>query len=233
MNVDVLCDQFERSGVIARYAAGTPSGEADRGFEDHYLTCARCQSSLLAGVATRDCFAAGTAIRRPSRLRPVLLLATAASLATIFGIRGLGRDDVEKIGAVDEAPLYLGATVRGNDIAGSLIFDSAMAAYNAGNYERALNGFDRLPPDEREPVVEFFSAASYLMLGQPRDAETLFTRVIAFGATPYKAEAHFYRAKARLQQRDERGAINDLREASAHASPIAENARVLLQQLNP
>ena len=54
-----------------------------------------------------------------------------------------------------------------------------------------------------------------------------FTRVIAMGDTPYRAESHYYRAKAALQLGQRAEALDDLRVAEAGAGTLATQARTL------
>lgn len=222
------CARFEGDGTIARYAAGNLPPDESAAFEDHYLVCELCQRSVRAASGARKHFASGARIRNR---RPWMIGLTAATIATaaLFSIADVLR--VRRLGEVTEAPLYLGSPVRSSEDAESLVFDSAMAAYNEQRYDDALAQLDRIQSSDGRVVDEFFSGISALMLGQYRRAERHLSVVIAAGDSPFYAEALYYRAKARLQRGSTDGAAADLRNAAQQDSPIRAEAAALLEQM--
>ena len=224
-----LCDAFEANGTIARYVAGTLDDRHAAEFENHYVTCERCQDSLKAGVAVRA--AAQPAVKeRRFAWRTTALLAAAASLAIFAALRGYQYRTLRSWGDVDAAPLYVGSAVRGGGDAAT--FDSAMAAYTRADYATAAHTLEQISQNSQpQPVVIFFLGASRLMLHDARAAEASFTDVLQRGATIYQPESYFYRAKARLQRGQRTGALSDLHAAAASDNPIALDARALLKQL--
>lgn len=229
MTQSFVCEAFEANGTIARYVAGQLDDEKSAEFEDHFLTCERCQHSIAAGFAVRS---APHARRRRSFTLVWVPVALAASLVGVIGLRAYRVQQLRQLGAVQVAPIFLGSPMRSaGEEAGT--FDSAMAAYNRADYPRATSLLRKLATTSAaaEPVVPFFEGASELMHKQPADAESAFTQVIAAGPSVYRAEAYFYRAKTRLQRGERAGAIADLKAAVQEQRPISDDAARLLDKL--
>ncbi|MGQ0813503.1 MAG: tetratricopeptide repeat protein [Gemmatimonadota bacterium] len=229
MSHELECARFEAAGTIVKYVARTIEPAEGAAFEDHLIICERCQTSVRAGSGARQHFqSGGTIVRNRGNLRWLVGLPAAASLAALIASRGIETAQLKQLGVVDAAPLYLGVPVRGDDEE-ALRFDSAMAAYNAGDYQAALRHFDALR--DGGVVVDFFAGVSELMLKRAGKAETRLSRVIAAGNSPYYAEALYYRAKSYLQQRRKAHALADLRAAGALQSPLTPQAEELLNEL--
>jgi len=111
---------------------------------------------------------------------------------------------------------------------GDSIFDAAMVAYGDGAYAAAARGLVRaLAAGVDSAPAVFFLGASELMTGRPDDAATAFRRVLALGDTPYRAEAHYYLAKALLRKGKAGPALRELRAVPPGDFPIAESAAAL------
>lgn len=230
MNLQMECARYEADGTIARYVAGKLAPEDVAAFEDHYLQCERCQRSVRAGSGARDHFAAGATIRGVTRW-PWAVGLVAAGIATILVAQTFASNDMRKLGLVEHAPMYLGTPIRGDADAAAALFDSAMIAYNEERYADAQHHFSRIDDPDGRIVVDFYAGVSALMLRRPQEGERSLSAVVAAGASPYYAEALYYRAKAHLQQNDKAAALADLRVAIGIPSPAAQQAAALLKQM--
>ena len=224
----MLCDNYEANGTIARYVAREMGEDEAAAFENHFLTCERCQRSIEVGWSVR----AQPAAIRPRYVRTKAILLTAAAASAIFlGVRGFRNANVKALGVVDTAPIYLGAEMRASGDANAR-FNAAMNAYTAGHYSAAAQQLAVVEEASTDPVAPFFRGASMLMERRARDAAAEFTKVINAGESLYLAEAYYYRAKAHLQRGERDDAVEDLKAATAHAGPMHDNAARLLQQLS-
>lgn len=229
MNHTLQCARYESDGTMARYVAGSLPAEEVAAFEDHFLLCERCQTSVRAGSGVRDHFASGAPLRRRVRWNPWYSGVAVAALGGLLLLRAVDSNETRHYGEVRQAPLYLGTPVRGQQ--DDTRFDAAMLAYNEGRYADALQQLRGIEGSESRVVIDFFAGASALMLGEAVVAAQAFTAVIEAGASPYYAEALYYRAKAELQRGREKAAVQDLRIAVGLGSPISEQAVTLLKQL--
>lgn len=224
--------------LIERYLAGRLSPDETVAFEDHYVSCRRCQDDLRLGVATRRGLAAIPA-RRESvrrRVRPAHVALGLAAAAGVAGVLLIARDrvseDVARLGGVLEPPVYLGVAVRGIEESRDSLFAAAMSAYAARRYEEAAKGLgEALAAGVDSAPALFFRAASLLMMGRNRDAEQGFRDVIALGETPYTPEASFFRAKALLRLGNAREAGAELRVVAAKDDELGNWARALADSL--
>ena len=227
------CNEFEASGTIARYVAGNLDEAAAEDFENHYLTCVRCQTTVRAGAALR-----GSDISRATgtRTRRVMIGAAitvaAASFAGISLWRGGDTRMLRDLGRVDVAPLYLGSPVRAADSRDAVLFDSAMTLYGARRYQDAARVLESARASSNDvPALNFFLGASHLLAGAPERAAAAFGVVIDAGESLYLTEAYLYRAKAQLQQGRRSAALADLRTAGQRGGAAGESAQQLLEQL--
>jgi hypothetical protein len=228
MKQDIRCVSFEADGTIARYAAGRLPAEDSAVFEDHYLLCLRCQASVRAASGVQRHFGSGAVIRNR---RPWMIGLAVATIATVvfFNVRDVMQ--ARRLGAVENAPLYLGSPVRSAGDDQAQLFDAAMTAYGEEHYADALAQLARIESSEGRSVVDFYAGVSALMVDRNRDAQDRFSAVIARGESPFYAEALFYRAKAFLRRGRKASAIADLRAAAALVSNIQPEAAALLRQL--
>ena len=231
----LTCESVEAAGMVERYTAGQLSPAEQDAFESHFLTCDRCQRAILVGAVARAELR-GAPVLHPVRasprwgLRIGVAVAAAAGLAAVLLLPG-GEppSSLRRLGDLTVAPIYLGIPVRaGAPLPGDSIFDRAMAAYRDEYYGQAVVALRAALDAGVEPApAEFFLAASQLMTDRPVAAAEGFGRVVALGATPYLAEAHYYRAKAllRLGRADE--ALRDLEQAAANTGATGAAARAL------
>lgn len=219
------CESVELAGMVERYTRGQLSPGEQDAFESHFLTCDRCQRAILVGAAARAELRGASAlpIRASPRwpLRIGVAVAAAAGLAAVLLLpRGEPPSSLRRLGDLTVAPIYLGIPVRaGAPLPGDSIFDRAMAAYRDEYYGQAVVALRAaLDAGVEAAPAEFFLAASQLMTGRPEPSVEGFGRVIALGATPYLAEAHYYRAKALLRLGRAADALRDLELASTNGA---------------
>jgi len=233
MRQTIACDDFAEGAFVERYLLKRLSPAEQEAFEGHFLTCESCQQAVELGIAIRGALPKVTAL--PARRSWVALagglgLAAAAGLAAVLLLPSQRPSaELTRLGAVVQAPLYLGIPVRADPATSAdSLFGAAMASYAAERYSEAAPalraalraGVDSAP-------AEFFLAASALMSRQAEDAATGFARVIALGDTPYRSEAYFYRGKALLRLGRAAEALADLRSAAALEGVIGGQARAL------
>ena len=227
------CERFRAGGFVEGYAPGKLSAEEAEAFEAHFLTCDRCQQDLVLAAGIRAALRGHRGVGRRRRWpgwAGGIGLAAAAGLAGILLMTPRRVPAaVARLGAVVQAPVYLGIPVRGGQPAtADSLFDAAMTAYTAEHYadaERELavalaEGVDPLP-------AQFFLGASALMTGHAPRAVEAYGRVIALGDSPYLAEAHYYRAKALLRLGRSGEALADLSRATRLGGIIGASALAL------
>ena len=217
------CNAVEERGLVERYVAGSLDEENLRAFEIHLLGCAECQTDVRTGAAVREAMRHPEEHRRHHIFRIAGLAAAAAIVMVLLIPRATAKDPLTTLGATREAPVYLGVPIRGT--ADDSIFAAAMAEYSRRDFASAARQLRGVGGEAAVPAA-FFRGSSLLMLGKADAATAEFSRVIALGASPYLAEAHFYRAKAHLLRGRANEALADLRAAAADSS-VAEQARLL------
>ena len=253
------CDAFVAGFVIERYAAGTLPEHESRPFEEHLLTCDRCQEELQLAIVVREALReadvraapAGSGsdedpVRRidlapdePPRLPWRGIGAVTLAAAAVAVLLLIPRDHVSaefaELGRVTQPPVYLGVPVRQAPARPDSVFGAAMMAYVAGDYEGTVTGLDAALAAGFEPApAEFFRGASLLMLDRTDEAITAFDAVVAQGESPYLPEAHYYRAKALLTVGRPDDALVALHASTAVApagAEIAASARALADSI--
>ena len=226
------CDAVADQAVVERYLAGGLSEEQREEFESHFLTCQRCQDAIVLGAGIRAAWPRVRA-RPPRRWLLVgggLGMAAAAGLAALvlFTPKRVP-EAVERLGALVQAPIYLGIPVRGGPSGPpDSLFAVAMTAYVAERFGEAAAGLQAALSAGVDSVpADFFLGASQLMTSRPADAAASFAKVIAAGDSPYLAEARFYRAKALLRLGEVSGALAELNQSAKLGGVIGAYARAL------
>ncbi len=234
MNSTATCDRLADHAVAAGYLAGRLTEEESADFEAHYLTCAACQEALRLGAAIRHELPAAAKVG--ARVRWLLIGGPVGLAAAVAGIMLLGGGPdpaITALGAVRQAPIYLGVPVRLDPATGAdSLFARAMRAYVEERYADAAQGLRAaLVAGVDAAPAEFFLGASLLMEGLPDESLEPLSRVIALGDTPYRSEAHYYRAKALLQQGRTRDAMVELAAVSGDQSVIGLTAGALADSI--
>lgn len=97
MSDRLSCDEVGAGFVIERYVAGTLSEPETGAFEEHLLTCERCQQEIPLAVAIREALPAVKAgrTRRPAWFRTSTI--TVAAAAVLAGVLLISRDRVPDV----------------------------------------------------------------------------------------------------------------------------------------
>lgn len=187
-----------------RYAAGRMPDAQRIAFENHFVTCAECQSNVRLASAL---YAAHSGTHSPQRAASAsgrrvrwAGVAIAAGIGALLLLRAERASGITALGVVAEAPPYAGIAVRSGAGAGEALFDAAMREYAAAHYAAAATGLQKaLAAGEDSIPTEFFIGASALLSGDSRIAADAFSVVAAKGDSPYADEAQLYHAKALLR----------------------------------
>lgn len=221
--------------VAQRYAANQLTPQEAAAFEEHLLTCERCQSEALLSVALRRVArdTSATARRRMPWFATGAALLAAAVAAVLILPSGIERD-LSDLGRLVNPPAYAGVSVRSSPARGDSLFASAMAAYNERRYDDAASGLRAALAAGTDSIpTMFFMASTDLMAGRPRGAAAAYGRVIAAGpaASPYLEEAHLYRAHALLQLGRATDAVADLEAVVRMDGPYRNAADALAARI--
>lgn len=106
----------------------------------------------------------------------------------------------------------------------------AFAAYEAGNYQTAIENFNKIPTADKKEYLDFYMGQSYLVLGQNAEAKTFFENAIA-AKSEFIAEAHWYSALIAIKEKDKESAISNLKTLTSNYDFQKEKALELLQEL--
>lgn len=198
--------------TVAAYVDGRLSSSDAAGAEAHLAECATCRAEVVQVNAIVR--------RRRPRRRYVGALAAAAVLILLMVPRVVrspvlsSGDAVRELGAVAQPPVYLGVSVRAASEQGTRMFATGMRAYTDARYTDAVTDLrGARSSGVQGPAATFFLGASLLMLGDATSAVEELARVIAMGQTQYRAEAHYYRAKALLRLNRRSDALTELEQA--------------------
>lgn len=114
----------------------------------------------------------------------------------------------------------------------TLRFQSAIEAYEAGNYQKALRSFEQLPSDWQElPQVQFYTGICHLEQQNWEKATTLLTNV--YQSDKMHEQATWYLALVQLRQENTAAAkklLTEIVERPDH--PYYSKAKQLLTELN-
>ena len=162
------------------------------------------------------------------RRRAVAGLALAASLLLLVLARREPAALASRLGGVAVAPTYLGIQLRGESSAADSVFQAGMNDYMERRYSHAVTFFRRSRSvDGDHARDDFFLGVSLLMTNEPVAAGESFSRVVRLGESPYRSEAYFYRAKARLRLGRIDEALGDLALAVSRRDDNSSNAAAL------
>ena len=107
----------------------------------------------------------------------------------------------------------------------------AFAAYEAGEYEKAVTAFQELRSTGGISHGDFYQALSYLQLGKNAQAIDLLKNVI-LNDEAFKAEANWYMALAYLKDSDKVNAVATLKKHVADFNYNKNKAEALLRELD-
>jgi len=247
MRPELTCRIVLEEDLAERYVTGALEGDELEEFEAHIIECSRCQAGVLQAVAIREGLRAseqsesgsetkneqGETDSRPwFRRIPRIVWVPGTAAAVLAGILLFSPERVpprlSALGEVEQAPIYLGIPVRQEVVVADSMFDRAMLAYLANEFQAAVTGLEEAVAAGFDPLpAQFFLGSSLLMLDRPSEAAEAFGVVIASGDSPYLPEAYFYRAKALLRLGDIELAQRDLRAAAGASAEISDHAQAL------
>lgn len=107
----------------------------------------------------------------------------------------------------------------------------AFAAYEAGDYEKAVAAFQELRSTGGISHVDFYQALSYLQLGKNTQAIDLLKNVM-LNDEVFRAEANWYLALAYLKDSDKVNAVAALKRQVQDFEYSKEKAEALLRELD-
>ena len=257
----MTCEDVERHELAERYVLGRLEKDQQKAFENHYFRCSACLERLRIVEEACHALAVDAPRPRAGRWRYIAAgLAAAAALVLALrvtedqwrdflflspgpgsangpapppsrGSASPSRPLPPSAGAV-KLPRYTAPQLRSTPPEAQRVFREAMDPYSSGNCDDAVSGLRRaVQMDESLIQARFYLAACELILGRPESAEDQLHRVVAGGESPHLEDAHFFLAKARIQQGDVAGARQELARVIAMKGQRRTEAQRLLAQL--
>jgi tetratricopeptide (TPR) repeat protein len=132
-----------------------------------------------------------------------------------------------------QPPTFAAGSLRGIDDDATARFREGMKHYAQGDYRGAIVGLRaavRLDPAAAHAT--FFLGVAHLLAGQLEPGIGALRQTIGLGDSPYLEEAHFYLAKAFLQNNDPAGARQELARTIQLRGPLEGQAQQLLADLD-
>jgi tetratricopeptide (TPR) repeat protein len=258
--VVMTCDRVVRDEIIEQYVTGGLGAEDREAFEQHYFDCERCSEALDVHLRIQSELDQPSSSGVPTterRRRPVwvaLALAAAAIVAVALwwphrvpqpepavadgavqpGPAGATSPVVTlaELAAV-EPPAYRPVTLRSPGDTATRRFREAMESYARGDFAGAIPGLQAAAAlDARQPSIQFFLGACYLLTDDIDDAVRTLQVSVALGESAYLEEAQFYLAKAFLHRGDVEAARTALRATVELRGDREQEAQRLLQQID-
>lgn len=128
--------------------------------------------------------------------RVAAALALVAVLALLWWQQAPGADQLY---ATHYAPLENKVTTMG--IAQDAAIEQGMAHYDAGDYNKALEAFDKAlsTPSDDTKILLLYRGICLLEVNQPVEAQTAFATIVETNDVLYRGPARWYRALAHLK----------------------------------
>jgi hypothetical protein len=233
--IEPLCVELADRDVVARYVAGTSTDAETEAFERHLIGCVECQTAVRLGGAIRLGArpAQPVAQRGPRWAAGLVTLAAAAAVVLVAGMSLVRTAELRALGVLEMPPAYAGVPVRSDVARADSLFGEGMRLYAAREFRsaaRALSdaraaGSDSIP-------TSFFLGAIALLEGRGAVATRELGIVLRRGDSPYRAEAHFYLAKAWLRlARGDSAAVHLDSARTLGGGPLAAEAAALEARL--
>lgn len=132
-----------------------------------------------------------------------------------------------------QPPPYSAVVLRGAEDVAQVKFENAMQHYVNGEYASAIPGLRAAVKNSPQTArFSFYLGACYLMTGQTSSAIASFRKTISLEDPVYSRQAHYYLAKAYLQNKDVPSAKEELQMAVVLGGGMADKAEEILRQLN-
>ncbi len=132
-----------------------------------------------------------------------------------------------------QPPTFAAASLRGIQDEATTRFLSGMQHYADRDYRAAvadLRAAARLDPESAHAT--FFLGVCYVLTGKLEEGIRALRQTIAVGDSPYLEEAHFYLAKAFLQNNDPARARQEVERTIRLQGPLEHESRQLLAALD-
>ncbi len=107
----------------------------------------------------------------------------------------------------------------------------AFTAYEAGDFQKALDNFHVIDEEDRNDYVDFYMAQSYLQLNQMEKSKAHFQKVIVENGE-FAAESHWYLALIAVKQENKKMAKLQLSQLVSKYDYNKDKAIALLTELN-
>lgn len=107
----------------------------------------------------------------------------------------------------------------------------AFTAYEAGNFQKALDGFQEISEEEKNDYVDFYMGQSYLNLDQLEGSKVHFQKVID-ATGEFAAESQWYLALIAIKQENKEVAKQQLNELISKYDYNKDKATELLSELD-
>lgn len=163
-------------------------------------------------------------------------LAIAASITMLIGLAWMGYKDgsasyYEDLYAANfqEYPNTAFTITRGDT--NESLEREAFVAYESKNYAEAVNKFEQISPENKQPYVDFYLAQSFLNLKKNDKAKELLQSVIA-NKDALVAESHWYLALIAIKEKEVETAKAELKLLTKEFDFNKEKATQLLDKLN-
>ncbi|MRI00563.1 hypothetical protein GH721_08495 [Kriegella sp. EG-1] len=127
-----------------------------------------------------------------------------------------------------EYPNTVFAITRGETVAS--IERDAFMAYESGNYQKAIDGFNKIPSANREEYLTLYLGLSYLGLGDLQESRMNFNNLISSNSE-YTPEALWYSALIAIKEKDKESAVNSLKALTSNYDFQKDKALELIQEL--
>lgn len=163
------------------------------------------------------------------------LLALAASIVLLFGLGWYGFNNA--FGSdypalysenFEKYPNTVFAITRSDTI--QSLERQAFAAYESGNFQTAIDNFDKIPQNDQMPYLDFYRAQSYLQLEKTEEAKSYFVKNIEHEKV-FVPESHWYLALTYLKKKDKTNAILQLQNLTSLYDYNKDKANALLRKL--
>jgi predicted Zn-dependent protease len=165
---------------------------------------------------------------RAEAIRRAALVVVVACLGASFAAAQSKRT-IAELGRLDP-PAYASPLVRTGER--SEVFDDAIAAYGARQYERSADLLRRVVAAEPDDVAaNFYLAMSLMMTDEVGEAEDRLGAVLAAEPSAFTSPARYVLAKAEIRLRRLDAAERELTVVADSASTYAQPAQALLSKV--
>ena len=166
----------------------------------------------------------------------ILYLAIAAGIALLVTFYIVIENTLQKSPAViaeayyEPYPALYGYTTRGEQNP-KTDFEKAMNYYESSNYKEALKLLTDMKDPEKQELINFYLANTYLALDQFEDCESIYKDIMNNGET-FQSQAEWFLAIAYLKDDKVDQAVPLLQDLVSKNSDFSEKSDKLLKSIN-